>query len=133
MTTVQDVFAFINGFAPFAEALDFDNSGLLVGDGQQSVETAVLALDIAASVVEEAVQKGARLIVSHHPVIFHPMAQITAEDVPAMLLHVSRRKGGEALYRMPGASWAIPLLLVYGIGAAVCHTLTVLNYLPAFK
>ena len=60
-------------------------------------------------------------------------AAIWSVIVPAMLLHVSRRKGGEALYRMPGASWAIPLLLVYGIGAAVCHTLTVLNYLPAFK
>ena len=60
-------------------------------------------------------------------------AAIWSVIVPAMLLHVSRRKGGETLYRMPGASWAIPLLMVYGIGVAVCHTLTVLNYLPAFK
>ncbi len=85
MTTVQDVFAFINGFAPFAEALDFDNTGLLVGDGQQSVETAVLALDITAPVVEEAVQKGARLIVSHHPVIFAPLRKIKRGSVPWLL------------------------------------------------
>ncbi len=85
MTTVQDVFAFINGFAPFAEALDFDNPGLLAGEGAQPVHTAVLALDITAPVVEEAVQKGAQLIVSHHPVIFTPLRKIKRNSVPWLL------------------------------------------------
>lgn len=85
MTTVQEVFEFINGFAPFAEALDFDNPGLLAGDGAQEVETALLALDITAAVVEEAARKGAQLIVSHHPVIFAPLRKLKKNSVPWLL------------------------------------------------
>ena len=85
MATVQDVFACINSFAPFAEALDFDNPGLLAGDGEQDVKIALLALDITPSVVKEAVQKGAQLIVSHHPVIFAPLRKLKKDSVPWLL------------------------------------------------
>ena len=59
--------------------------GLLV-DAGRPVDKVLTALDITAEVVQEAAAAGCQLVVSHHPVIFHPMAQITAEDVPAMLL-----------------------------------------------
>ena len=85
MASVQEIYEYINSFAPFAEALDFDNPGLLVGDGGQTVETALLALDITAPVVEEAVQKGTQLIVSHHPVIFAPLRKLKKNSVPWLL------------------------------------------------
>lgn len=59
-------------------------------------------------------------------------AAIWSVIVPAMLLHTSRRKHGPSDYCMPGASWAVPLLLVYGIAVAVCHTLSVFALLPTF-
>ncbi len=85
MASVQEIYEYINTFAPFAEALDFDNPGLLVGDGGQTVKTALLALDITAPVVEEAVQKGTQLIVSHHPVIFAPLRKLKKNSVPWLL------------------------------------------------
>lgn len=87
MASVQEIYEYINTFAPFAEALDFDNPGLLAGDGAQEVKTALLALDITAPVVEEAVQKGAQLIVSHHPVIFAPLRKLKKNSVPWLLAH----------------------------------------------
>ena len=60
-------------------------------------------------------------------------ASIWSVIVPALLLRASRRKFQASLYRVPGGSTTVPLLLVYGIIVAVCHTLYVFNLLPVFK
>ena len=65
---VNDVFSFLDGLAPFSYAMDFDNSGLLVGDPLQPVEKILVALDCTSSVVQAAKESGAQLIVTHHPV-----------------------------------------------------------------
>jgi dinuclear metal center YbgI/SA1388 family protein len=48
---------------------DFDNVGLLIGDGRRTVTKILVALDITPEVIAEADDLGANLIVSHHPVI----------------------------------------------------------------
>lgn len=73
MTTVGEIYRFIDSFAPFRTAMDFDNPGLLVGGEDAGVAKAVLSLDITPDVVREAAGLGAQLVVSHHPVIFHPL------------------------------------------------------------
>ena len=67
---VGEVLQAVNRLAPFDTALDWDNSGLLVGDRGAEVEKVLVALDVTAQVVAEAKAAGAGLIVSHHPVIF---------------------------------------------------------------
>ena len=69
MVRICDVYDVIDRAAPFASALSFDNSGLLVGDPAAEVARALLALDITPEVVEEAASINAGLIISHHPVI----------------------------------------------------------------
>ena len=76
MCTVGNIFDAIDAVAPFSTAMDFDNSGLLVGGREQGVERALLALDITPAVIEEAVKLGVQLIISHHPVIFHPLRNV---------------------------------------------------------
>ena len=51
-----------------------------MGRGDKEVHTILVALDITEAVVDEAVQMGAELIVSHHPVIFFPAKHITDQD-----------------------------------------------------
>ena len=70
MIIIRDVYAFLQQKAPFESAEEWDNAGLLVGDGQAGVTAAMIALDITPAVVRAAVDSGASLIVSHHPVIF---------------------------------------------------------------
>lgn len=89
MATTGDIYRFIDGFAPFCTAMSFDNPGLLVGDENTAVKTAVLSLDITPEVVREAVGLGAGLIVSHHPVIFHPLKALRAGSVPYLLARYS--------------------------------------------
>jgi len=74
--TVGDILRRLDGIAPFETAEGFDNAGLLIGDPDRSVTAVVLTLDLSERVVEEAAAMGAELIITHHPVIFHPLRRI---------------------------------------------------------
>lgn len=81
MVTVQDIYAYLNQLAPVSYQMDFDNSGFLVGDRTAEVNKVLLTLDITDEVIEEAAKLGVVLIVSHHPLLFHPLKHVWAEDV----------------------------------------------------
>lgn len=83
--TVQEIYSFIDSFAPFDTALDYDNAGILVGDSNGLVQRVLVALDITPEVVAEAAKLKANLIVSHHPVIFKPVRQVKNTDAAYML------------------------------------------------
>lgn len=85
MICVKDIYDFVNEIAPFDRQESWDNSGLLVGDSAQQVETLAVALDITPEAVHQAEKEGAQLFVSHHPVIFHAQKQFPAQE-PAYLL-----------------------------------------------
>lgn len=85
MARIQDIYDIINAAAPFSAAMSFDNVGVLVGDRNQLVSRVLIALDITEAVVEEAASMNAGLIISHHPVIFHPLKSLGAQDVPYLL------------------------------------------------
>ena len=73
MTTVADILNYIESIAPPYMAESWDNVGLLCGRKSREVKKILVALDITAEVVTEAVKGKYDLIVSHHPLIF-PLA-----------------------------------------------------------
>ena len=75
------IYGKLNSLAPFANQESWDNSGLLVGDPGAEVKTALVVLDITAEAVREAREIGAELIISHHPVIFHPLKKVESGSV----------------------------------------------------
>ena len=62
MTTVGEIYDILDKAAPFDRADKYDNSGLLVGDRENAVTKALVALDITNDVIEEAREKKAELI-----------------------------------------------------------------------
>lgn len=76
MKTVYDIYKFIDSFAPFKSAFDYDNCGILVGDKDTKITKALLSLDITDKTAMEAKNRGAQLIISHHPVIFDPLKNV---------------------------------------------------------
>ncbi len=86
MTTVNSVYEVLDRTAPFRNQDKWDNSGLIVGDGDSEVNKILIALDISNSVVDEACRKGSDLIISHHPVIFHPLKKIDFNNPVCRLL-----------------------------------------------
>ena len=77
MNTVKNIFEKLCEIAPLELQLDYDNAGFLIGRTDPPVEKALLSLDVTDDVVTEAVERGARLIVSHHPVIWEEMKSLT--------------------------------------------------------
>ena len=86
MTTVGDVYEFLQEKAPFELQKDFDNSGFLVGRTETQVSKILVALDITEQVVDEAAEQGVQLIVAHHPVIFGGVRSITDRTVTGRVL-----------------------------------------------
>ena len=80
MVNTNEMFEYLNTLAPFSYQMDFDNSGFVVGDGNKEVRHVLVALDITEDVITEAEALGADLIVSHHPLIFHKLFAVRAED-----------------------------------------------------
>lgn len=86
MTTVKQIYDFLDSVAPFNTQEDWDNSGFLLGDSKKPVSKIALALDVTHDTVNKAVAQGADLLISHHPVIFHPVKSVTETSVPYHVL-----------------------------------------------
>ncbi len=83
--TVGEVYAFLQNRAPFETAEAYDNAGLLVGSAEMPADRILVTLDITPAAVRAAEERDAGLIVSHHPVIFHPLRRLSADSVPFLL------------------------------------------------
>ena len=79
MPTVGDILEYLESIAPPALKMDWDNVGLLCGSRSTPVTKVLVALDPFEHVCQEAAGWGAELIVTHHPLIFHPLPNVTDE------------------------------------------------------
>lgn len=85
--TIQELFECMNRIAPFSLAESWDNSGFLVGDPKAKVTAALVCLDITDETISEALDLGANVLISHHPVIFHPLRRLTVNNPVYRLAH----------------------------------------------
>jgi len=74
--TVAELIKLINDLAPPGLAEEWDNVGLQVGDLTQTVHRVLVSLDVDERVIDEAVSQKADMIISHHPMFFHPVKNI---------------------------------------------------------
>ncbi len=81
MTTVADITAWLEQFAPSRLAEPWDNVGLLWGDPGAPAERVMTCLTVTPASAAEAIREQAGLIVSHHPVLFREVKKIRA-DLP---------------------------------------------------
>lgn len=83
---VYDIYDFLDEKYDFSSALPYDNVGLLVGDGREKVNGVLVCLDLTDEAISEAVKIGANLIVTHHPVIFDPLKNVTEQSLVYRLI-----------------------------------------------
>lgn len=86
MTTVQDILQVLEAFAPYALTESWDNVGLMTGDRRQPVTRVLCTLDATEAVVAEAAERGAQLVVAHHPLIFTSVKAVTEDDAAGRTL-----------------------------------------------
>ena len=77
----KDLIAKLEELSPSMYAMDWDNSGLLVGDREKEVTKILLSVDVTDEVIDEAIREGAEMILSHHPVIFAKINRVVVTDL----------------------------------------------------
>ena len=95
---LRDITGALEAFAPLSLQDGFDNAGLQIGLTEDVDTTGVLlCLDVTEAVIDEAIRKGCNVVVSHHPLLFHPCKSITGTDYIQRTIMKAIR-GGVAIY-----------------------------------
>ena len=116
---IRDVIAPIEEFAPLSLQESYDNAGLIVGRLDDELQGGVLlAVDVTEEVIAEAIEKNCGLIITHHPIIFHPLKRFNSSSVVERCVEMAIRNN-IALYAchtnldstFNGMSWRVGEML----------------------
>ena len=114
MATIADVVRVIESFSPVEIQENWDNCGLCAGSPDAELTGVLVGFDCTRALIDEAVECGANMVVTHHPLIFHGLKKVDeADPVGDALIRAIR--AGVAVYcahtsadKAPGGvSWAI--------------------------
>ena len=67
--TIKDVTTFLEQKFPLYLQEDFDNCGVQCGDVRQEITGAMVCFEMSEQVIDEAIEKGCNLVISHHPLM----------------------------------------------------------------
>jgi dinuclear metal center YbgI/SA1388 family protein len=120
-----DIIALVEELAPPHLAEEWDNAGLQVGSARAPVEAVLVSLDADVSVIAEARERGAGLLVCHHPPLFRPLRRLLTDD-PAGALLRDALVSGVAVYAAHTSLDASPC----GVNAALAALLELEDHQP---
>lgn len=89
---VKQLYDVLNEKIPPSLSCSWDNDGLMCcPDPEREVSRVLIALDVTGEVADEAIDGGFDLVISHHPLIFHPIRSLTTDSgVGAKLINLVR-------------------------------------------
>lgn len=125
MTTVRDIAQAIESFAPLSLQESYDNAGLQIGSPDMAVTAVLLCLDVTEDVIREARERKCNMIVSHHPLLFKGLRQISGLT-PTQRIVVEAINSNIAIYSAHtnlDAAWD-------GVSHEIAHMLGVRNLSP---
>ncbi len=83
---LNQILPILDAVAPASWAQSWDNVGLQLGDPDAGIRKILICLDIVPSVINEAAESGAQLIISHHPLFFKPLSRLNFRSSTANLI-----------------------------------------------
>ena len=95
--TVAKIAEVIEDFAPKSLQESYDNAGLQVGDPDMPVSAVMLCLDFTEDILDEAIERECNMVISHHPLLFRGLKEITGAD-PIQRMVIKAIRSGIALY-----------------------------------
>ena len=123
--TVADIASAIEAFAPRGLQEDYDNAGLQVGDPEMPVSGILLCLDVTEEILAEARERKCNLIVSHHPLLFRGLKQITGATPPQRMV-IEALRHNIAIYSAHTNLDSAP----EGVSYEIAHILGMRNLVP---
>ena len=113
---------YLESIAPLYYQEDYDNSGLIVGNVNDEITAALVALDCTEQIVDEAISKQCNLIITHHPIVFKGLKKFNGKTYVERVVQKAI-KNNIALY-------AIHTNLDYvvaGVSGEICKRLGIVN------
>ena len=76
MTNLSDLYEFLEYKMPKALSEDWDNDGIMIMEKECKVSKILICLDVTENIANYAIKEKFNLIISHHPLIFHPLKSV---------------------------------------------------------
>lgn len=80
LVQIKEIVSHLEAIAHPALQESYDNSGLLVGHPDTNIDKALISLDCTEAVVQEAIDNGCGLIISHHPIMFNGLKRLNGNN-----------------------------------------------------
>ncbi len=109
-----------------ALAEDWDAVGLVCGDPAEAVRSVLFAVDPTDAVVDEAIEAGVDLVITHHPLLLTPVHGVPADDPKGRVVHRLIRAGIGLFVAHTNADRAAD----HGVNDALAAALGVGNTVP---
>lgn len=77
----SEIISRIESICPLDAACQWDNPGLIAGDGDAQVRSIMIALDATDEVVDAAIAQKVDMLITHHPLIFGKISKINSYDI----------------------------------------------------
>jgi len=90
---VSTLVDFFDRLYPFALAEEWDNVGLIVGDSKADVTGVAFCLDVTHDVLDEAIEAGCNVVVTHHPLIFRSIKRLNSSELQGSLVAKAFKHG----------------------------------------
>ncbi|MDF2518090.1 MAG: NGG1p interacting factor 3 protein, partial [Sphingobacterium sp.] len=94
---IKAVIQHLEHLAPLDLQETYDNAGLIVGNADQEITKVLISLDCTEEVVQEAIEKGCNLIISHHPIVFKGLKKFNGKNYVERTV-IKAIENGIALY-----------------------------------
>ncbi len=136
MPAIAHIIDFLKDLAPLSLAAPWDNVGLLLGDDSLPLRGVMTCLTMTPVVAREAIDGGANLIVTHHPILFHAIKTLTAATAEGRML-LDLAGAGVAVYSphtaFDNCAGGINDILARRLGLLDCKPLQDQQGPPQFK
>ncbi|MDP1726019.1 MAG: Nif3-like dinuclear metal center hexameric protein [Bacteroidota bacterium] len=77
---IKELSDFLESIAPLSLQESYDNCGLILGSGETEISKALITLDCTEAIVQEAIEEGCNLIITHHPIIFTGIKKLNGKN-----------------------------------------------------
>lgn len=76
----SDIMNIMEDVAPTYLAEDWDNVGLQVGNKNKEIKKVMICLELSNKMIDEVIEKGIDMVITHHPLIFKPLKKLVSSD-----------------------------------------------------
>ncbi len=119
---LAEITSYLESLAPLNYQEDYDNSGLIVGNGNDEVTSALVALDCTEQIVDEAIAKNCDLIITHHPIVFKGLKKFNGKTYVERVV-LKAIKNNIALYAIHTNLDHVQ----HGVSGEICKRLGIIN------